>query len=57
VALEVEEAEEPLPEGAGRAWLYIEPDGDVLRQQGRVTVLGNAIHDNWGEIWEKAGGG
>ena len=55
VTLEIEESdEEPSPEGAGRAWLYIEPDGDVLREQGRVTVLGNAITDDWGEIWQKA---
>jgi hypothetical protein len=55
VALEIEEIEdEAHPEGAGRAWLYIEPDGDVLREQGRVTVLGNAVRDDWGEIWEKA---
>jgi hypothetical protein len=63
VALELEEAEEDdviedaeLVEGAGRAWLYIEPDGDVLREQGRATVLGNAISDDWGEIWRKARG-
>jgi MoaA/NifB/PqqE/SkfB family radical SAM enzyme len=55
VALEVEEAAEPVAEGAGRAWLYIEPDGDVLREQGRVTVLGNAISDDWAVIWKKAG--
>jgi len=55
VALEIEENDdEPLPEGAGRAWLYIEPDGDVLREQGRVTVLGNAVTDDWGAIWRKA---
>ncbi len=57
VSLEIEEAhEEPHAEGAGRAWLYIEPDGDVLREQGRVTVLGNAIRDEWDGIWEKASG-
>ncbi len=54
VALEVEEGEEAHPEGAGRAWLYIEPDGDVLREQGRVTVLGNAVTDDWAGIWGKA---
>ena len=36
-------------------WLYLEPDGDVLREQGRTTVLGNATTDDWGEIWQKAG--
>ena len=60
VTLELEEAEETenvdvIVEGAGRAWLYIEPDGDVLREQGRATVLGNAVSDDWGGIWEKAG--
>jgi MoaA/NifB/PqqE/SkfB family radical SAM enzyme len=58
VALELEETEdeveEEIFEGAGRAWLYIEPDGDVLREQGRATVLGNAMSDDWGEIWRKA---
>jgi hypothetical protein len=56
VVLEIEEAEAPLVEGAGRAWLYIEPDGDVLREQGRATVLGNALTDDWGEIWREASG-
>lgn len=55
VSLEIESTDEdPLPTGAGRAWLYIEPDGDVLREQGRVTVLGNAVTGNWAEIWNKA---
>jgi organic radical activating enzyme len=56
VALEIEEGEDFQEEGAGRAWLYIEPDGDVLREQGRVTILGNAVSDEWDAIWEKAGG-
>ena len=55
VGLEIEATDdEPQPDGAGRAWLYIEPDGDVLREQGRITVLGNAITDKWADIWEKA---
>jgi hypothetical protein len=56
VILEIKAAdnEEPHLEGAGRAWLYVEPDGDVLREQGRLTVLGNAVKDDWAEIWEKA---
>ena len=62
VTLELEEAEdsenaEAFISGAGRAWLYLEPDGDVLREQGRTTVLGNAMTGDWGEIWAKAGGG
>ncbi|MFN2234824.1 MAG: radical SAM protein [Anaerolineales bacterium] len=55
VSLEIESTDEDLQlSGAGRAWLYIEPDGDVLREQGRVTVLGNAITGNWADIWRKA---
>ena len=55
VSLEIESSDDdPHSTGAGRAWLYIEPDGDVLREQGRVTVLGNAITGNWSDIWSKA---
>jgi organic radical activating enzyme len=49
VALEVEEHE--LPEGAGRAWLYVEPDGDVTPSQGDEQVLGNMLSDPWARIW------
>jgi Radical SAM superfamily len=44
-------------DGAGRAWLYIEPDGDVLPGQGVDRLLGNILRDPWGEIWRRAGGG
>jgi hypothetical protein len=55
VGLEIASTDiDSLPSGAGRAWLYIEPDGDVLREQGRVTVLGNAVSANWADIWNKA---
>lgn len=55
VLLEIEEAhDESLPDAAGRAWLYVEPDGDVLREQGRAAVLGNAVDDKWEKIWQKA---
>jgi organic radical activating enzyme len=50
VALEIEERD--LPEGAGRAWLYIEPDGDVLPTQGVEQVLGNILKDPWEKIWK-----
>jgi len=50
IALETEEDEHP--EGAGRAWLYVEPDGDVLPTQGVNQVLGNLLEDDWKEIWE-----
>ncbi len=46
VALET--AEDDLPSGAGKAWLYVEPDGDVLPAQGMAEhVLGNALKDDW----------
>lgn len=51
VALEA--IDDDLQEGAGRAWLYIEPDGDVLPAQGVYNVLGNLLHDDWMDIWEK----
>lgn len=49
VALETSDAQ---IEGAGRAWLYVEPDGDVLRAQGDPTVLGNLLHEPWKKIWK-----
>ena len=48
------EAAESRKEGAGRTWLYIEPDGDVLPGQGINKVLGNFLSDPWEEIWLKA---
>jgi len=49
VALETVE-ENNLP-GAGRAWLYVEPDGDVLPAQGQSeTVLGNLLQTSWEAI-------
>jgi organic radical activating enzyme len=42
-----------IPAGAGRAWLYIEPDGDVLQSQGLTRVLGNFLTDSWEEIWRR----
>ena len=50
--LKVTDGQEP-PEGAGSAWLYIEPDGDVLATQGMYEkVLGNILNDPWKKIWE-----
>ncbi len=40
--------------GDGRAWLYVEPDGDVLPAQGIDHILGNILRDPWEEIWERA---
>lgn len=39
--------------GAGRDWLYIEPDGDTLPTQGMNQVLGNFLDDPWEKIWKK----
>jgi MoaA/NifB/PqqE/SkfB family radical SAM enzyme len=39
------------PSGAGHAWLYIEPDGDVLPAQGINHVLGNILRDPWETLW------
>jgi MoaA/NifB/PqqE/SkfB family radical SAM enzyme len=38
--------------GAGRAWLYVEPDGDVLPDQSIDRVLGNFLRDPWEKIWQ-----
>ena len=39
--------------GAGRTWLYVEPDGDVLPTQGMADkVLGNFLHDPWEQIYK-----
>ncbi len=46
------ELEEQI-EGEGRAWLYVEPDGDVLPAQGVNRVLGNILSDNWDQIWKR----
>lgn len=54
VALELEEAEDAQPpQGAGQAWLYVEPDGDVLPTQGVNQVLGNLLSQPWSEIWDQ----
>ncbi len=39
------------PDGAGLAWLYVEPDGDVLPAQGLNRVMGNLLRDPWDKIW------
>jgi organic radical activating enzyme len=40
--------------GAGKAWLYVEPDGDVLPEQGVNRVLGNLLTDPWETVWRNA---
>jgi len=53
VALELTEHNH-ASQGAGKAWLYVEPDGDVLPEQGENQVLGNLCRDSWESIWNKA---
>lgn len=54
VSLELSAKEEEPPEGAGAAWLYVEPDGDVLPAQGYNQVLGNILKDPWDTIWQQS---
>lgn len=52
----VETSEDEVPEGAGKAWLYVEPDGDVLPSQGMAgRVLGNLLTDSWSMIYPPQG--
>jgi len=47
-----EAGENAIPEGGGKAWLYVEPDGDVLPSQGSLEqVLGNMLWDEWNKIY------
>ncbi len=50
VALET--AQDAEPGGAGKTWLYVEPDGDVLPSQGLADqILGNLLRDGWEKIY------
>lgn len=50
--VEFETAEDDVPSGAGKSWLYVEPDGDVLPAQGMADqVLGNFLRDTWETIY------
>ncbi|MEO8354306.1 MAG: radical SAM protein [Chloroflexota bacterium] len=50
-----ETQEDDIPEGAGKAWLYVEPDGDVLPAQGKASrVLGNFLTDEWSRIYPQS---
>lgn len=53
VSSEIDVAEQ-FPEGAAKAWLYVEPDGDVLPAQGINKPFGNFLKDSWETIWTKA---
>jgi len=47
-----ETAEDQVPSGAGKAWLYVEPDGDVLPSQGMADrILGNLLREAWDKIY------
>ncbi len=49
----METAEDESANGAGRAWLYVEPDGDVLPTQGMADkILGNFLRDTWDQIYK-----
>ncbi len=49
VAIETQDDE--VPAGAGKTWMYVEPDGDVLPAQGEADkVLGNFLKDAWEAI-------
>ncbi len=52
VALELENADQII-DGSGYGWMYVEPDGDVLRSQGLTEVLGNLLTDAWERIYQK----
>lgn len=56
VSVELESTEE-APVGAGKAWLYVEPDGDVLPGQGINRPLGNLLEEDWDAIWSRAHSG
>ncbi len=50
IAAEV--VDDAIPDGAGKAWLYVEPDGDVLPAQGEPDkLLGNILNDPWEKIY------
>jgi MoaA/NifB/PqqE/SkfB family radical SAM enzyme len=50
----VEVVDDAVPEGAGKVWLYVEPDGDVLPAQGEADkILGNFLKDPWEKICKK----
>jgi MoaA/NifB/PqqE/SkfB family radical SAM enzyme len=47
-----ETQEDNVPDGAGKSWLYVEPDGDVLPAQGSSDkILGNLLNDEWEKIY------
>ena len=51
ISIEIENSQDPVV-GAGKAWFYVEPDGDVLPGQGMNQVRGNLLRDDWNKIWQ-----
>jgi MoaA/NifB/PqqE/SkfB family radical SAM enzyme len=52
VAYETQDDE--IPAGAGKTWMYVEPDGDVLPAQGEADkILGNFLKDERESIYKK----
>lgn len=48
----LETAEDDGVSGAGKVWLYVEPDGDVLPAQGMPgQILSNLLADDWEKIY------
>lgn len=51
IAFETVQDETPI--GAGKAWFYVEPDGDVLPAQGMAAhALGNLLKEDWEKIYD-----
>jgi hypothetical protein len=47
----IETVDDEIPAGAGKTWMYVEPDGDVLPAQGESDkILGNFLKDEWETI-------
>jgi hypothetical protein len=47
----IETVNDDVPAGAGKTWMYVEPDGDVLPAQGQAEkILGNFLQDDWEKI-------
>ena len=51
ISIENDNNQDPAA-GAGKAWFYVEPDGDVLPGQGINQVRGNLLRDDWNDIWQ-----
>ncbi len=50
ISIELKSGQESIY-GTGKAWFYVEPDGDLLPGQGINQVLGNLLKDDWENIW------